>query len=112
MNTMSAFIMGEINRGKEEMVFDWDKAAKLIKDSGFKDASAGLSGDWGYTSGEIFINGKPKMSDYTYLASTWATPQIEIDGEYYDCYRMESETPNWHSKTMWPNSALKIINKD
>ena len=31
MNTLSAFAMGAANRGKELMVFDWDKAAKLIK---------------------------------------------------------------------------------
>ena len=28
MNTLEAFAMGEDNRGKELMVFDWDKAAR------------------------------------------------------------------------------------
>jgi len=110
MDSMMAFMIGERNRGKEEMVFDWDKAAQLIKDYGFKDASAGLSRDWEYTGGEIFTDGKPNMDDYTYLASTWATPKIFIDGEYYDCYKMKNEVPNWNSGIKWPDSALNIIN--
>ena len=110
MNTMQAFANGEANRDKEPMVFDWDKAAQLIKDSGMKDASAGLRSDWGYTGGEIFTDGKPNTDDYTFLASTWATPEIDIDGEITACFKMKSETPGWDSSTKWPESALKIIN--
>ena len=33
MNTIAAFAMGEAYRGSELKVFDWDKAAKLIKES-------------------------------------------------------------------------------
>ena len=109
MDTMSAFLRGEANRGKELMVFDWDKAAKLIKESGLKDASAGLQSDWEYTGGNIFENGKPNMEDYTYLASTWATPEIEIDGDIQDCFKMQSEVPDWDSLTKWPRSALDIL---
>lgn len=32
MNTWVAFAMGEANREKELMVFDWDKAARLIRE--------------------------------------------------------------------------------
>lgn len=109
MNTIAAFMMGEANRGRELMVFDWDKAARLIKESGLKDASAGLRGDWGWTGGEIFTDGQPNLDDYTYLASTWAVPELEIDGETVDCYRMQSETPGWGSDTKWPESALAIL---
>ncbi len=111
MNSMAAFAMGEANRGKELMVFDWEKAALLIKENGFKDACAGLFSDWEYTGGNIFRDGKPNYNDYTYLASTWATPEIEIDGETYDCYKMQSETDNWDSYTKWPQSALDILNE-
>ena len=31
MDTLKAFAMGDANRGKEQMVFDWDKAASLRK---------------------------------------------------------------------------------
>jgi hypothetical protein len=74
MDSMTAFSMGEMNRGRELMVFDWDKAARLIKDSNCNSARAGLRSDWEWTGGSIFENGKPDKSDYTYLASTWAVP--------------------------------------
>ncbi|MEN6511175.1 MAG: hypothetical protein ABFD00_05010 [Chloroherpetonaceae bacterium] len=109
MDAMDAFAMGMLTRGNELMVFDWDEAAKLIKESGVKEASAGLCEDWEWTAGEIFTNGKPNMSDYTFLASTWAIPQIEIEGKRIDCYKMELEVPDWDAKTKWPESALKLL---
>ncbi len=109
MDSFSAFARGQANRHKEAMVFDWDKAAQLIKESGCKEASAGLSGDWEYTSGSIFEDGKPNLVSCTYLASTWATPELEIDGEIYDCYKMQSEVPDWGADTKWPDSAVKIL---
>ena len=109
MDTMSAFAMGEQSCENELMVFDWDKAAKLIKDRDVKEASAGLQYDWEYTGGEIFTNGKPNMNDYTYLASTWATPQIEIEDEIIDCYKMKSKVPDWDAYTKWPKSALDLL---
>ena len=109
MDTLSAFARGEANRDKEMMVFDWDKAAQLIKDKGYPDADAGLQSDWGYTGGNIFRNGKPNKKDYTYLASTWATPEIRIDGDYQPCYKMISESDGWDEDTKWPKSALNIL---
>lgn len=111
MDTMMAFAMGEANRNKELMVFDWDKAARMIKESGCKEAHAGLRSDWEWTGGCIFYDGKPYKDDYTFLASTWATPEIDINDEIYPCYKMESETPGWGSDTKWPESALKILNE-
>lgn len=112
MDILSAFFMGELNRGKEMMVFDWEKAASLIKERGATSASAGLCSDWDFTGGDILRDGKPvpREETYVYLASTWATPEIEIDGETIDCYRMQSETPGWDSGTYWPQEALAIIN--
>ena len=109
MDTLKAFAMGEANRGKEQMVFDWDKAAKRITEVHPESASAGLRGDWEWTGGEIYRDGEPVRSEYTYLASTWATPELEMDGDVEPCYRMQSEVPNWDSGTKWPDSALKIL---
>lgn len=109
MNTMQAFIMGEMNRGKEQMVFDWDKAARIIAERKPMIAEAGLRNDWEWTGGTIYKNGKPVHDDYTYLASTWATPELNIGSEIIDCYVMKSET-EWDSDTKWPESALAILN--
>ena len=112
MDSLMAFAMGQANRGREPMVFDWDKAAMIIKERGAMSASAGLSGDWEYTGGEILEDGKPvpKEDTYVYLASTWATPELSIDGDLIDCFKMAGETDGWDSDTYWPESALKILN--
>lgn len=110
MDSLAAFARGLANRGRPLMVFDWDKAAQLIRERKACHASAGLSGDWGATGGDILRDGKPYSDDYIYLASTWATPELEIDDWRVDCYRMQSDTPGWNEKTSWPQSALDILN--
>ena len=88
------FSIGQANRGREQKVFDWVKAANLIKnhpDFPNIQCEAGLAGDFEYTGGIIF-DGKIVEDDYTYLASTWATPTLIIDGEEHDCYVMENFT--------------------
>ena len=110
MDTLSAFAMGKANRGKEMRVFDWNKAAQIIKDRGCREASAGLSSDLEWTEGTIFENGQPlKERVGAYLASTWAKPVLVIDGEEIDCWIMESQTDGWDAYTHWPESALAIF---
>ena len=109
MDTMAAFFMGEMNRNKELMVFDWDKAARLIAEKKPKVASAGLRGDWEYTGGCIYAAGEPIKDCYTYLASTWAVPELSLDGWSIECYRMQHEVPEWNAVTVWPDSALAIL---
>lgn len=109
MDTMKAFMLAQANAGKEHKVFDWDKAAQIIKDRGFPDAAAGLSEDWGWTGGVIFSEGIP-VGNYTYLSSNWATPELELDdAESIPCFCMESEHPEWGSDTKWPLSSLIIL---
>ena len=110
MNSWQAFMMGEMNRHREMMVFDWDEAARRIKASGCSEAAAGLRDDWEWTGGTIFADGKPYYDGYTFLSSTWAVPELEIDGVVEPCYKMEHEVPGWGSDTKWPDSALKILN--
>jgi hypothetical protein len=114
MDSWSAFTKGEANRGKELMVFDWDKAARIIKENKPKRASAGLKDDWEWTGGDIYVNNDivPHEDSYTYLASTWAIPELNIDGAIIDCYKMQSQTDNWDAKTYWPDSALLILFED
>lgn len=94
--------------GAKGMVFDWDKAARVIVERGAQYAEAGLSGDWDWTGGEILNDGKPVLDSYTYLQSLWATPMILIDGAYYECY-IDADKTQWDSGTKWPQSALDIL---
>ena len=120
MDTLSAFVMGEVNRDKPLRVFDWDKAARILRERNATFADAGLEGDWEYTGGAIPKNGDPVPAEetYTYLASTWATPILDIDGEEIACWRYDYETPGydpasghgeWDAATYWPESALRMF---
>lgn len=108
MDTISAFMRGQLSHGKQLMVFDWVKAARLIREHRPFIAEAGLDEDWDWTGGPIFADGEPIKDSYTYLASTWATPQICLDGEYHDCFIMANETA-WNENTKWPAEALAVL---
>lgn len=111
MDTVSASICGLANKGKERKVFDWVQAARIIKKRGAKNARAGLADDWEWTGVDILKNGVPVPQEDTcvYLASNWATPELNVDGEVMDCYKMQSETPGWDSDTYWPEEARKEL---
>lgn len=110
MDSLQAFTMGEANKGKALMVFDWVKAAKRIQEVRPTIAGAGLQGDWNWTGGAIYQDGQPVPIEntYTYLASTWAIPELSLDGNAESCYIMEGET-EWGSGTYWPEEALAIL---
>ena len=113
MDTMTAFYIGRASRSKNSMVFDWDKAARIIAERKPESAAAGLESDWEYTGGNILEDGKPNLDEYTYLASTWATPQLQIDDETIDCFIMQDDVPEAWGKDFahikWPESALNIL---
>jgi hypothetical protein len=97
-------------RGEPFRVFDWNKAARRIIEEQAFEASAGLAGDWPSTSGDIWRDGKPVPAGqtYTYLASPWAIPTLEIDGNREECWTTK-EASGWDSDTYWPESALAIL---
>jgi hypothetical protein len=105
-------MLGLLYQGNPFRVFDWHKAAEIIRDRRPELAAAGLEDDWENTGGSIYYDGKPVPAEdtYTYLASTWATPQLNIDGEIIDCWVYEDDSPGWGSGTYWPESALAILN--
>lgn len=116
-DSLEKMARGDANRGNAMKVFDWEKAARLIRERKPTEASAGLATDWEYTGGLIYANSNfvPREDTYTYLASTWATPELDMDGDVVDCYRMESDVPaSWGDGDMadiyWPEAALAILN--
>lgn len=78
MDTMAAWAMGQANAGKPLMVFDWKKAAEIIRDERPSEVEAGLAGDWGRTGGVIFSGGRIVDDSYTYLASGYESAHVEI----------------------------------
>ena len=115
MDFVGGMLKGAMMRssGKSDgMVFDWKRAAELIKERKPKIASAGLRGDWEWTGGTIYSDGKPtpREETYVFLASIWATPELELDGDTVECFVKDSERPDWDSGTYWPQEALDILN--
>lgn len=111
MDTMAAYAIAQAHKNEELMVFDWVRAATMIKESGATEASAGLAGDWEYTGGDIFRDGKPipKEDTYVYLASNHAAPQLELNGDLLSCWLKQSQTPGWDSDTYWPPEAMAVL---
>lgn len=109
MNTMEAFMMAEENQGNESRIFDWERAARLIRKHKPRIALAGLDEDWSYTSGTIWEDGNPIRDNYCYLKSVCATPVLYLDAERIPCWRMASQAPEWDECTLWPDSALNIL---
>lgn len=111
MDSMAALMKGYATRFQPQKVFDWNKAAQIVKDSGCQYADAGLSEDLSCTCGVIYSEGDPFFDDYTYLASTWATPVLIIDGQEYECWVYRDDSPGWDCDTKWPQTALDVICK-
>lgn len=110
MDTLTAFAMGEANRHRRLKVFDWIKAADLIREHRPSVAEAGLAKDWEYTGGVIYAEGQPVTDQYTFLHSTWAIPTLLMEGRDYSCWRYEDDQEwGWTSDTKWPVEALKVL---
>ena len=108
MDTRIAYAMALQHKGEEHKIFDWDKAARIIKERKPRVAWAGLRWDWEYTGGKIYANGNPVFDGDHYLGSNWAVPELQIDDEIIECYVMASQT-NFGPETIWPQSALDIL---
>ncbi len=113
VDTMTGAMLGQMNRGQPHRVFDWHKAARLIRERAPHTAVAGLGGDWSATADTIFRDGEPVpgADSYAYLSSNWAVPELEIDGWRTECWVYEKDTDGWDADTYWPDSALAILRK-
>lgn len=106
---LDIFERGEQARreGRPQRVFDWHKAARYIRDNKIEYAEAGLSEDYGWTSGVILRDGLPVRDSFTYLSSNWATPVLVLeDGTEIECWTYETE---WDANTKWPPSAVFLL---
>lgn len=112
MDTVTAMARAAAARGNKLRVFDWDRAAQRIAETRPEVASAGLGEDWEWTGGEIYRDGDiiPRSETYTYLASNWAIPELDMDGEVEPCWKYADETPGWDHDTYWPETALATLN--
>ena len=126
MDSMTAYSMKQaaIASGTAKMrVFDWEKAARLIKSYAnnsilkIDSVTAGLKDDLEWTGACIFEKGKPNHDARPFLASIWATPIIVFRCYAYndtlgeieiDCWKYMDET-EWNEYTVWPQVAIDIL---
>ncbi len=111
MDTMTAWAKGAAARGKRARVFDWERAADRIRETRPPVARAGLRDDWEWTGGPIWLADAPipEEDTYTYLASTWAIPELALDDRREECWRWVDETPGWDAHTYWPETAIQRL---
>jgi len=111
MDIMTACAMGEAHRNERMRTFDWNEAARILRERNPAEAEAGLQSDLEWTCGTIWRDGQPVTDSYTYLASTWATPVLVIDDEEIECWCWADER-EFNADTKWPESARAILSED
>ena len=88
MDTMSAFIRGQIAReqGNKMSYFDGIKIKQIMKKHKVNSASIYLESDREWTETEIHLNKKGKLSAESIgvTGSYWATPMLEIGEESFE----------------------------
>lgn len=102
MDTLAAFAMAESARaaGSPMRQLDWEKAKEICEKNKGKSIYAGLSSDMEYTGGLIF-DGEKRVKDYVFVASVWATPILEIDGQEIECWKYGNycDMPKWWAES-------------
>lgn len=113
MEELNKMLKGYTSRYDPVRVFDWNKAAEIIKKEKPKHVDAFLGTDEAYTGGCIYHEKPILEQNGTYLASRWAIPMLRLDDkDPYECWCWQKEQPEWDADTLWPESALKILQEE
>ncbi len=99
------------------MVFDWDKALRIIIERREKHpdlrAEAGLQGDWNATKRLIYNATGPLISGEEGLLSTWAVPTLILtwntnDQTEFECYIIGTKLLE-KSYSQWTEDQVNIL---
>lgn len=90
---------------------DWEKAKKLVEEHPNSVIQAGLLEDWSNTSGLIAADGKYCADSYVFVASKWATPIVDIDGEEIECWEYAKKTNDCSKRPKWWGKGKEIISE-
>lgn len=102
----SLFEKGKLSTEYVDMTFDWEKAARLIREKKPHIAYAMLEGSRDRSKHKIYQDGFPVYEDDT-VHSARLRPMIVIDGHLpVPCFKMEYET---NGMDVWPRKALDIL---
>lgn len=105
------FVNGFRHEKNERRVFDWNKAARVLRDRDETTCKACIIEDYNETVGFILVDGRPAIDHpLPYLSSCWGTPCLVFEnGDSMPCWIPQSESPDWTGYTYWPESARNIL---
>lgn len=111
MDPFDIFVNGLRHEKNERRVFDWNKAAQILRDRKTLTCKACIIEDYDETVGSILIDGEPALDfKFPYLSSCYGTPCIVFeDCDFVPCWIPQSESPDWTGYTYWPESARCIL---
>ena len=102
----SLFQSGQLDKKKCDMAFDWEKAARIIRQEKPFIAFAMLEDKWDKSRCKIYQGGFPVYEDDTVHSPT-LRPMLALDNhEPVPCFKMEYET---NGMNVWPKTALDIL---
>lgn len=81
---------------------NWKKVQQIVDKNPNSVIYAGLQEDWNNTSGLIFARGE-YYDGYVYVASSWATPIVDVDGEEIECWTYEKTKEGSGRPSWWGN---------
>lgn len=94
-------------------VFDWDRAAALIKATGAQTALAGIDKDWLSSSDSIFDDGRARVDS---ACQAWTenpnmSPCLELDGKRMPCFKemWVSDITVADRRAIWPGRSAEIL---
>ena len=90
------------------VVFDWDRAAPLIRAYRATTAYAAVGG--GDPRVAIVKEGKPALREPFKFAGT-SVFELWIGDEVWNCFAPRSEKPEWDEHTWWPDSARALLTR-
>lgn len=122
---------GDVDWLKDFMIFDWNKAATILKNTGVSEAYAKINTYKNPSTVLIYKDSKPVFNDCSSLFSNWAVPCLVINTlicsddsesadivnlELEECWLIKSDIPvDWgtqYRQICWPKSALNILSVD
>ena len=95
-----------------KMVFDWEKAAEVLRERQPVAASVSFIGKHERTEPVlIYRDGEPTPDPRTFCPyDAFDKPTLLIDGDEIECFRLENTITTWAIDEYWPESARRILN--
>lgn len=94
-------------------VFDWDRAAALIKATGARTALAGIDKDWVSSSDSIFEDGRARADSacQAWTENPAMSPCLVLDGKRISCYKemWAGDISLADRKAIWPGRSAEAL---